>query len=98
MSNDESDVQTGETNRWLVGIIGAVGAMAIVITVGFQAQVDQRQDESLRQVAELNAEVHRRQDAQPERSEERAERITDTLNTAVQALKVLEAREEGRRK
>lgn len=54
--------QGGDTNRWLIGIMGVVGAFVVTTVLGFQARVDARQDEVLKQVVELNAQIRQEQD------------------------------------
>ena len=73
--------ETGDTDRWLVGVMGAVGGLMVMVVVGFQAQIDARQDEAIREVAKV-----------VERGNTSAEKVADKLGEVTVELARIQAR------
>lgn len=83
--------------------MGAVGGLMVVVVVGFQAQIDSRQDDALRHVVETMREINQRQDTSAkelsasiekanERQDEALKDVTDGLVEATKNIAVLSER------
>lgn len=67
----------GDTNRWLIGVMGTVGAFMVTLVVGFQAKIDQRQDEALQGVVTMSREIREEQDKANLRQDQLIDRVAE---------------------
>ncbi len=72
--------------------VGSLGGLALVLLVGFQATVDERQNEALAEVRSQHQSYDQRQDQVMERISDKLQQVSETMHAVGETVRMIDER------